>query len=262
MPKARNKTPRSNKYAIVATLFVVAAFGAALALSMRPPNATSPTRIKTPATSSPPAEIAASPLIEDAPEIDIDKATEHLLRGNQLLSERKLRDAIQEFRLAARNNPDDEDIYYNLALALAQHGETEAAKTNYAKALELFPDYVDAHNNLGNILVKEGAFEAAIQHFRSAIQADPENAAAHNNLGNAMARQKKSREAILHFEEAVRLRPDYSEALFNLGNAYLLNGRADEAFQQFSTLLKVSPNFPRAYEQMLKAKALHEQGAK
>src|SRR5688572_21665554 len=47
-------------------------------------------------------------------EIDVDKSAEHLTQGNVLLNQGKLREAVEQFRLAIKFNPDDEDLYYNL----------------------------------------------------------------------------------------------------------------------------------------------------
>src|SRR5688500_6059361 len=116
------------------------------------------------------------------PEFDIDRASDHLSRGNRLLSQGLAKEAVSEFQRATKFNPEDEDIYYNLAYAQARAGDRASAKANYGKALELFPDYVDAHNNLGNILVDEGNFAEAIQHFEQALANDNESATAHNNL--------------------------------------------------------------------------------
>jgi tetratricopeptide (TPR) repeat protein len=56
-------------------------------------------------------------------EVDIDKATDHLLKGNEHLSAANFAEAVREFELSAKYNPEDEDVYYNLALALAAKGD-------------------------------------------------------------------------------------------------------------------------------------------
>lgn len=194
-------------------------------------------------------------------EIDVDKASEHLIRGNEFLAQGKTREAIAEFELAVKFNPDDEDSYYNLALALARAGDTESAKKHYLKSLEIYPDYIEAHNNLGNILVSEGKFAEAIDHFQKALANDDKNASTHNNLGTAYARQKKIAHSLTHFETAVQLQPDYPDAQFNLGNAYLLLGRVDEAIDQYNTLLQFHPEFQRARVQLEKARAIQSGAA-
>lgn len=205
---------------------------------------------------------AATNVMEAEVEPDIDKSTEHLTRGNTLLGQGKFREAVAEFELAAKYNRDDEDVYYNLALAYARTGDKQSAKQNYQKALEIFPDYVEAHNNLGNILVADGNFAEAIEHFQKALQQDEKNASTHNNLGTAYARQKKIANSLVHFETAVQLQPDYPDAQFNLGNAYLLLQRHDDAIATFTKLLEFHPDFSRARTQLEKARAQMTAGAK
>jgi Tfp pilus assembly protein PilF len=189
-------------------------------------------------------------------EVDVDKSAEHLTRGNALLAEGKAREAAVEFQLAAKYNPDDEDVFYNLGLAQARVGDKEGAKRSYEKSLELYPDYVEAHNNLGNILVSEGKYPEAIEHFEAALKNDDQHASAHNNLGTALARQKKFASSLAHFQTAVQLQPDYPQAQFNLANALLSLGDIDEAITEYNKLLRVHPEFPMARDQLEKAKRM------
>jgi len=203
----------------------------------------------------------ATNLLQEEVEIDIDKSSEHLTRGNDLLQRSKLLEAIEQFQLAIKFNPEDEDLYYNLAIAQQRIGDTQAAKTNYGKALDLYPDYVEALNNLGNILVNEGNFSEAVVCFEKALQHDDKNPSTHNNLGTAFARQKKYAHSLAHFEAAVQLRPDYADAQFNLGNAYLLLGRTDDAIDQFNRLLQKDPGFAAARLQLQKAQSMKARAA-
>ena len=198
--------------------------------------------------------ITITPKVEEEEvEFDIDKSTEHLTEGNALLAAGKVPEAVEQYKLAVKYNPEDEDLFYNLALAQARMGDTAAAKRNYAKSLEIYPDYIEAHNNLGNLLVSEGKYDEAITHFEKAVANGPGNASAHNNLGNAYARQNKIAQSLVHFQTAVELKADYPEAQFNLGNAYLILGRTDEAVKEFTRLLRLHPNFARAQIQLDKA---------
>ena len=221
-------------------------------------NATLPSREHT--TNSAGDTNGTMNLLEEV-EIDIDKSTEHLVRGNALLEQRQFPEAVEQFKLAVKFNPDDEDLYYNLALAQARAGDTESAKQNYRRSLELYPDYVEAHNNLGNILVAEGQFAEAIAHFEEALKHDEQKASTHNNLGTAYARQKKVAHSLVHYETAVQLQPDYPEAQFNLGNAYFLIGRVDDAIDQFSRILQRHPGFQPARVQLEKAEAARARAA-
>src|SRR5687767_786438 len=88
-----------------------------------PKRVTAPTAFSS-ATNSVPsittnADVNSLLLSPDA-EFDIDRASEHLTRGNQLLAEGKPREAVAEFQLAVKFNPEDEDLFYNLGIAQAR----------------------------------------------------------------------------------------------------------------------------------------------
>jgi tetratricopeptide (TPR) repeat protein len=166
--------------------------------------------------------------------------------GNLLLSQRNFAEAAQKFEQAVALSPEQEDLHYNLAIALARLGKTEEAKKHYLEALRIFPEYSDAHNNLGNLLMAENKFSEAIERFQEAIKSMPENASFHNNLGTAYGRLGKVTDAITEFEQAVRYNPSYVEARVNLANAYLTAGRLDDAVTQLNEALRLKPDFKPA----------------
>lgn len=178
--------------------------------------------------------------------LDVDKASELLNRGTELLGQGKISEAIELYQTAIKLNPEDEDAHYNLAIALGRHGQHDAAIKEYQEALRIYPDYTEAHINLGNLLVARKQIPEAIQHFREALKIAPDSASAHNNLGNALGREGNLDAAIDSFKEAVRLKPDYIEARFNLANSYLAKLRPAEAEAEFSEILRLKPDFELA----------------
>lgn len=168
--------------------------------------------------------------------------------GNRLLQEGKTTEAIEQFKLAMKLNPQSEDTHFNLGIALAKQGDLDAAVAQYKEALRIMPDYAEAHNNLGNVLVRQGRFADAIAEFQAAIKSMPEHAGAHNNLGSVLGREGRINEAVAEFAEAVRLRPDYVEARFNLGNAYLSQKRLAEAEVELYEALRLRPGFAPAQQ--------------
>ena len=188
-----------------------------------------------------------------APETSEDRTVALVTEGNQLLSQGKYTEAAQRFEQALAISPGEEDLHYNLAIALAKLGKTEEAKKQYEEALQIYPDYGDAHNNLGNLLMNADKLEEASEHFREAVRSMPENASFQNNLGTALARQRKVKEAIGAFTEAIKLKPSFVEARVNLGNAYLAAGRVEEAIAQLKEALRLHPDFPPAVQTMRRA---------
>ncbi|HEV8541460.1 MAG TPA: tetratricopeptide repeat protein, partial [Verrucomicrobiae bacterium] len=189
MPKNPEKSSADGNWRAGLLLLVVAVLlaGGVAALFILPRSGRAPTL---PAPANPVQTAAASNSILENPAAeailkstnafeeassDIDKATEHMKKGNDLLAAGNVTQAIEEFRTARKFNPEDEDIHYNLGLALAQNGNLAEAKEAYNEALKIYPDYVEAQNNLGNLLVKEGNLDEAIEHLKKAVELDPKS---------------------------------------------------------------------------------------
>jgi tetratricopeptide (TPR) repeat protein len=164
-------------------------------------------------------------------------------RGNELLAQGKAAEAVEVFKEAMRLNPKDDDVHYNLGLALARLGKYEESIQQYQEALRIFPNYAEAHNNLGNVLMRLDRNDEAIQHFEQAVKIMPDYASAHNNLGTAMQKVGRTQDAFGHFREAVKLNPDYWQAHFNLGTSCLRLGQLSEARSEFEAVLRQQPDF-------------------
>ena len=164
-------------------------------------------------------------------------------RGNELLSEDKPEEALQVLNEAAKMNPADEDVHYDLGLALTRLGKIDEAIQEYEEALRLYPDYVEAHNNLGNLLMRKQRSEEAIRQFETAVKIMPDYASAHNNLGTALQKIGRTNEALTHFARAVKINPEYWQAHFNLANSYFAAGRLSETRSELETVLRLQPDF-------------------
>src|SRR5687767_10962186 len=143
------------------------------------------------------ASPTSQPLSQDA------RVETSVAEGNELLNKRDFVAAEEKYRQAVALSPEQEDLHYNLGIALARQGKVDEAKKHYEKALQLFPDYAEAQNNLGNLLLSQNQMDHAIALFRKAIQNSPENPSFRNNLGTALARQQRVPEATAEFREAV-----------------------------------------------------------
>lgn len=202
----------------------------------------------------PPTLLSATATNPPKVEADEDRVVALVAEGNKLLERGNYADAVEKYQQAALIQPDQEDLHYNLGIALAKLGRIEEAKKQYAEALEIFPDYAEARNNLGNLLMKENNLAEAITQFREAIRLVPKNASFHNNLGTAFGRQGKVAEAIDEFSEAVKLTPAYVEARVNLGNACLAAGRVEEAVAQLTEAIRLQPDFQPALQALQRAR--------
>lgn len=92
-------------------------------------------------------------------------ALEHFQRGNQYQRTLDYRDAIKEYLMAIREDPDQKPFHYNLGIAYYSLQLYENAILSYQKALELDPDFADAWYNLSLSLNKTDELEDAFQAY-------------------------------------------------------------------------------------------------
>lgn len=128
-------------------------------------------------------------------------------------------EALLQFALLVRANPRDAEASYNLGLQLAARGNLQQALEMFAAALALEPRRARIHYSLGRTLDALGRSEEAVARYRAALELDPDDADVHNNLGATLAEQGRTEEALGHFEAAVRLAPQHTEARENLERA-------------------------------------------
>jgi Tfp pilus assembly protein PilF len=193
-------------------------------------------------------------LTNATPQSAEDRTTALVNEGNQFLAQAKFAEAAQKFEQAVATSPEQEDLHYNYAIALARLGKTNEAKKEYEEALRIFPDYAEALNNLGNMLMAEGKLDEATARLREAVKNAPDNSAFHNNLGTALGRQKKITEAMAEFEEAVKKDPTFVQARVNLANSLLATSRVEEAIEQLNEALRIKPDFGPALQTMQRAR--------
>jgi len=157
-----------------------------------------------------------------------------------------LNDAVAQYELALRLNPDDPEVRNDLgSIWLKVPGRLNDAIAQYQEALRLKPDYIEARNNLGNAWSGvPGRLNDAVAQYELALRLKPDDAEVHNNLGSAWLKLPgRLNEAVAEFKEALRLKPDFIEAHNNLGNAWSgMPGRLNDAIAQYEEALRLKPD--------------------
>jgi tetratricopeptide (TPR) repeat protein len=166
--------------------------------------------------------------------------------ANRLLVQNKPAEAVEILKEIVQRNPEDEDVRYNLGIALSRLGQNEEAAKEYREALRIFPDYAEAHNNLGNLLLQMGDREEATKHLEAAVKITPEYAIGWNNLGKSLREIGRTNEAREAFAKAVKFDTNYWQAHFNLGVSYLEVERLPDAQAEFNIVQHLQPDFAPA----------------
>jgi len=123
------------------------------------------------------------------------------------------KDALLPLKKAAELMPNDVESHCNLALALQDIGQLQAAVACCRRALVLKPDYVQAYNNLSNALRELRQLDAAAESARRAMVFDPSFASAYHGLGIVMRNLGDNSGAAENCHRALQIAPQLTRAI-------------------------------------------------
>jgi tetratricopeptide (TPR) repeat protein len=106
--------------------------------------------------------------------------------------------------------------HVNLGALHAELGETEAARRELERALEVAPRDPRAMENLGMIALRTGRVEEALTWAERSLSVDARSAGAWNLRGAALGHLERYDEAIAAFERVLAMRPGEPSATQNL----------------------------------------------
>jgi len=149
--------------------------------------------------------------------------------------------AQKAFSKAILLEPSNPVLHTELGKLYLVSGETEKAKLEFEKALELKSDYVDASLQIALVLEKEEKIEEAIRKLEDLADLYPVNTEILFQLGRLYYNNNQISDAILVLERVVKINPNHSNALYSLGVAYKKNGETQKAIEVFERVLELNP---------------------
>ncbi len=180
------------------------------------------------ASSSPPASQTPAEL----PTASRPPATPTVVRGERLLAEGNASAALQVFREAVAEDPEDARAWLDVGLASEEVGDRVSAEAAYRRATKLDEGFADAFNNLGVLLREAGKLDEAIPLLERAVAIDPKLAAARFNLALAYEEKGRLDEAEGEYRATIEQLPDDPIPRINLAMMLLDVGRAGEAAEE------------------------------
>ena len=169
-----------------------------------------------------------------------DSLVDFLDWGIRLGTMGKSERAIEQFKRALAQDPDDVAACYNLALALDQAGRSEEAVEHYRRATELAPDSANITASFGAALIAVGRYEEAADLLAAATETTRDDEALHFNLGCASMRLDRFKDAVNSFRLAVEADPKQPETRFNLAIALRKAGCPDLAENELRDFLALA----------------------
>jgi tetratricopeptide (TPR) repeat protein len=203
----------------------------------------------------------------------------HNMLGFELAEQGKLDDALANFQVALRIDPNVPETHNNLAMVLLKQGRVSESLTQSTAALRLKANFPEARVNLGRALFLQGNYTQALDHLTRALPSLPDHPVAHADLGDVLARLDRWDEAIAHYSQALRLQPTapvenglayalarrgnlplailhwqaalqldprLADAHFFLGHALAADNQPDQAITHFQQALRLQPDVSEA----------------
>jgi len=148
---------------------------------------------------------------------------------------------------AARLNPNDASIQYNLAKALSDSGNDNDAIAHHKNAVALAPNNPEAWLGYGKSLSHLNRYDEAITYFDKALFLKPDYAEAALNKGASLKELKRYDEAITSADQALAIKPNLVEAWLNKGVSLKEVKRYDEALTHYDKALNLKPDYAQAW---------------
>lgn len=181
------------------------------------------------------------------------KAVTEFDKGNQLLQEGKLEDAITFYCRAIESDPTNSRFHHTLGEALAKLKRWDEATTAFGRAIELEPDFSWSYHHLGDTLAHQERWQEAADAFRKGIQLNPDHFGTYVGLGNVLVKLQLLDEAIVAYRHASKLNPDTTWVHYALASTLRLRTQSDlaEAIASYRHMIELNPDDLEAYHSFL-----------
>ncbi|MFI4939903.1 MAG: sulfotransferase [Burkholderiales bacterium] len=157
------------------------------------------------------------------------------------------KEALVALKKAAKLLPNDAESHSNLALALQDLGQLDAAVASCKRALLIKPDFAEAHINLSNAWRELRQLDAAAQSCRRALEINPNLAQAHHSLAVVLRNQGYPAEAEASCRRALEINPNLPGALAFMAELLADKGQFTDAQALFQRAIAIKPELPEAW---------------
>lgn len=176
-------------------------------------------------------------LLEQAVNIDADRADVHDALAAAYYRKRRYEKAIEHFTAVARLNPTQARTEINIGAIHNRLGQYDQAVHSLRRGIQKDRKCSEGYYNIGLAYRGLNQLSMAVSAYREAIRLNPEMAEAHQNLANVYVEMGNHQQAILHYKKALEIRPGFERAERGLIAAQKAKEQAERAISPFGRLV-------------------------
>lgn len=175
-----------------------------------------------------------------------DIAVENGFRGLGYGGERDAQEVLQEYREAARQNPDSSRHQADLAEGYAAADQPHKALRQYQRALQTQRDngqeeMPDAHLGIGDLCRTFALSASAVRSYERAVRLRPERPYYRWKLAVALAAMGLFDKSVTQLSKAIEIAPLDTYYRFQLADVYLLMGDEERAICELQRVVELAP---------------------
>jgi len=169
-------------------------------------------------------------------------ATAFQNRGNAFKRTVHYDQAIADFDVAIRLQPNRAQAFVGRGTAYYEKGNYDHAIADYSEALRIDATFSRAYFHRGNCYYEKKDYDRAIADYSKVIELEPKDVAAYNNRAALYLKKRDYDRAIADSTEAIRLDPAHASAFYNRGMAKRLRGDVDGGEADLEEAKRIDPD--------------------
>lgn len=161
-------------------------------------------------------------------------------QGKQYRESRQPELARNIYQCLVKFEPEEADLWHNLALLNYELFKREEAVTAIDQAIDLNPNNFLYHYNAGLILASIKLDSRAITAYQQAINLNPQYLESYYNLGNLLFSLNQIDAAVTVYQKAIAINPNHYGSYINLGNLFMSEANILEALAVYKQAITIS----------------------
>ena len=193
------------------------------------------------------------------------RAARYEARADGYVQQEKFREAVIEYKNAARATPDNPAIHWKLAQAASKVGDPSTVFMSLSRVVQLDPTHFDAKWSLGDLYLAAGQRDEVSKIADTLLAARPHHPAGYLLRAGLALGAGQATEAIGLLKQAVERDPTMVRSLLALANIYFAQQELRQAAEWYERAVKADPNSADAHiarGQFLLATGTHDEGRK